>query len=97
LIAPTACCVAELYLYLRQARLQLRQRDIRLFRYELLDQISVRRKRKCLVAAKFGWANRANPLGTARRDGALLDLGRHASAYETLMLPTAILPVRRSS
>src|SRR5215470_13284219 len=46
-------------LFLSQASFKLRQRAIGLFRYEVLDQISMRRKRKCLVAAKFGWADTA--------------------------------------
>ena len=51
--------LADLYLFLRQASLKLRQRTIRLFRYELPDQISVRCKRKCLVAAEFARADTA--------------------------------------
>jgi hypothetical protein len=39
-----------------KASLKLRQRAIRLFCYELLDQMC---KRKCLVAAKFSRANTA--------------------------------------
>src|SRR5262249_50435929 len=44
---------------LSQASFKLRERAIGLFRYEVLDQISMRCKRKCLVAAKFGWADTA--------------------------------------
>jgi hypothetical protein len=51
--------LADLYFFLRQASLKFRQGAIRLFRYELLDQISVRCKRKRLVAAKFGRADTA--------------------------------------
>src|SRR5215831_8822798 len=51
--------LADLYLFLRQASLKLHQCAIRLFRHELLDQISVRCKRKCLVAAEFGRADTA--------------------------------------
>src|SRR5215469_1268423 len=46
-------------LFLSQASFKLRQRAIGLFRYEVLDQISMRCKRKCFVAAKFGWADTA--------------------------------------
>jgi hypothetical protein len=51
--------LAHLHLFLRQASFKLGQRAIRLFCYERLYQICMGCKGKCLVAAKFGWADTA--------------------------------------
>ena len=51
--------MAHLHLFLRQASFKLCQRAIRLFGYERPYQVCMRYKGKCLVPAKFGWADTA--------------------------------------
>ena len=53
--------LADRYLLLRQSGLKLRQRDIRLFRHQLPDQILVRCQNELLVATELGRADATRP------------------------------------
>ena len=56
---PRDSRLADRHLFFFQARLKLRKRTIRLFRYKFLNQISMWLKGESLVSAEFVWTDTA--------------------------------------